>query len=673
MAQCFETRVEQYPNSVAVRTRDRALTYRELNQRANQIAHQIVSAIGTENVPVILLFQQGVDFLSAIFGALKAGKSYVPVDPDFPSDRNRYIIENSTASLVVTSTKSLDVVDELKSEQHQVLNIDELPDGTSQDNPNLSISPDAVAYIIYTSGSTGKPKGVFQSHRNLLHNAMNQINAFHLGVGDRMPLVHSCSVMGAVRVIYNALLSGTGLYPFDVKRQSIQELQKLLREEKITVFHSVATLFRHFSEIFTDTSLFSDLRLVILGGEAMYRKDVEFYKEKLPDTCLLATGLGSTEAGTIRILFLDKQTEVSMAQVPPGYAVDDVSVVLWDEAGREVPPGEFGEVTIESEYLALGYWQQEDRNAQTFAPVAENSRIRRFRTGDLGRFLPDGCLVHMGRKDFQVKIRGYRVDVAEVEMALNDTRLLEEVVVVGKMLTEQEMSLVAYVVPHEADRVSAPQLRHFVRQRLNNYMVPAAFVFLDALPQTPNGKLDRKALPTPQAEVHTLPKDFIEPRTPTEEKIAEIWQYLLKIERIGIHEDFFDLGGNSLLGAQFIAEFESELDCEISLALLAKHPTIAGIAEWLDQEDRETPSSQLITLQPHGQKAPLFLTYGVKGSILYLKSLARELDDDRPVYGLQAQGLDSQSPILESVEAIASANIEIIQSVFPKGPYYLGG
>ena len=669
----FERQAEQYRDALAIKKESKELTYGELNRFANRIAHSILEKIGDKNIPVALLFEQGINFLGAILGALKAGKCYVPIDPTFPEARNQYILDNSQAHLIVTNTENLEIAKNLACGQYRILNIDDLELSNHVHNPEINVSPDALAYIIYTSGSTGKPKGVFQNHRNLLHNAMNQINAFHLGIGDRMPLVHSCSVMGAVRVIYNALLSGTTLYPFDVKNQGLDELRKLLQLEKITVFHSVATLFRHFADIFQDVEAFASLRLVILGGEAMYRKDVDFYKQHFPDQCLLCTGLGSTEAGTTRIFMLNKQTEITTAQVPPGYAVHGLDVVLWDEAGQEVPIGEVGEIVIESQYLALGYWQQDETNLQTFAPITPGSPIRRFRTGDLGKLLPDGCLVHMGRKDFQVKIRGYRVDVAEVEMTLMDSGLLKEVVVVGQELIRDEISLVAYGVLHEPSKTAAKMLRRVVQQKLTDYMVPAAFVFLEALPLTPNGKVDRKALPIPDRDALAITADFVAPRTPLEQEIAKVWCHLLDLDQIGIHENFFDLGGHSLLAAQFFAEIEQFLGKHLPLALLTKAPTIAEIAELIESEDWSGAWSALVPLQPHGKLPPLFLSHGIHGNVLNLNDLAGELGLDQPVYGLQAQGLDGESSPLETIEAIAAHNVEVIRNVQSHGPYYLGG
>jgi amino acid adenylation domain-containing protein len=583
----FEKQADKYPDSIAVKDRSMQFTYLELNQFANQLARSIIAKIGTQEEPIILFLEQGAVFLAAIFGALKAGKCYVPVDPSFPEVRNSYILENSQAKLIVTNDVNFLAAQSLASDKYQVLNIDTIDSSTSIENLDLQVSPDALAYIIYTSGSTGKPKGVVQNHRNLLHNCMNQTNAFHLGVGDRMPLVHSCSVMGAVRVIYNALLNGVSLYPLDVKAEGLNALRNLLTDEKITVFHSVATLFRHFADIFSDADQFPDLRLVILGGEAMSRKDVELYKKQFPDNCLLCTGLGSTEAGTIRVFMLDKQTEIETSLVPPGYAVDDMEVLLLDEEGKEVEHGCVGEIVIRSPYLVLGYWHRPDLTEAAFLPDPEGGQRRIFRTGDMGYFLPDGCLVHAGRKDFQVKIRGNTVNISEIEMALLDYGFIKEAVVIGRENELGEMSLFAYIVPRQQPGPTASELRNFIAQRLPSYMIPSRFITLDALPQTANGKVNRLAFPEPERIAPEVINEFIAPRSPIEQMVADVWTNVLQLQKVGIHDNFLDIGGNSLLGMQIISRLRDTFQVNLSPQILFEAPTVADLADQVIQQNSE--------------------------------------------------------------------------------------
>jgi amino acid adenylation domain-containing protein len=678
ISQRFEKQVDRYPDVLAIADSEYRLTYNQLNQWANQIAHSILAQRGIDPEPVILLFEQGANFLAAIFGVLKTGKFYVPVDPTFPEPRNAYIVQNSQAQLIVTNRANRHVAEALAAGGCDVLEVDTISPHTPVDNPDLVVSPDALAYIIYTSGSTGHPKGVFQNHRNVLHNCRNQTNAFHLGVGDRMPLVHSCSVMGAVRVIYNALLNGVSLYPLDIKVEGLAGLRDLLLREKITVFHAVATLFRHCSEIFTGVDHFSHLRLVILGGEAMSRKDVELYQRYFPDHCLLCTGLGSTEAGTICIFMLDKQIEMTSSLVPPGYPVDGMEVLLLDETGNPVPQGEVGEIVVKSHYLALGYWQRSDLTEATFQPAPHGRGERLLRTGDMGYYLSDGCLVHVGRKDFQVKIRGYRVNVSEIEMALMDSGLLKEVVVVGREDVPGEMYLVAYLVPRQQPAPSVRELRQFLAQKVPGYMIPAVFVQLEALPLTPNGKVDRLGLPPATIADLTSEATYVTARTPLEAQLADIWISVLQLDRVGIQDNFFDLGGNSLLAIQIFAQIEAVFQQRVPLAILFQAPTISQLAMVLQEQSYAQAWSPLVEIQTGGSKPPLFCMHGGGFNVLIYRNLAQNLGPDYPVYGLQAQGLngDPTQPIpdiRDLLEDLAADYIQEIRRVQPHGPYFLAG
>ena len=610
----IEKQVAKHPNHLAVKEKDYSLTYNEFNRSANRIAHAILNAQSIREKPIILLFKQGINFLVSVFGVLKTGNFYVPIDPSFPKIRNSYILADSQATLIVTNSENLPIAENLALENCDILNIDSISGDASEDNLELVISPDALAYLIYTSGSTGKPKGVFQNNRNLLHNAMNQINTFHLGKGDRMPLVYSCSVMGAVRGSFSALLSGMSLYPIDVKLEGFDVLRTLITEERITVFHSVATLFRHFVDNITDSDLFPDLRLLILGGEAMNRKDVELYKQHFPQNCLLCTGLGSTEAGTISLFMLDKQTEITSSLVPPGYTVEGVEILLMDGEGKEVEVGSVGEIVVKSKYLALGYWRQPDLTEKLFSRCPENSPERLFQTGDMGRFLPDGCLVHVGRKDFQVKIRGYRVNLSEIELALMDYRFLKETVVVGYEDSRGEMFLVAYLVFRQKPGPTVSELRIFLCQKLPDYMIPSRFVFLDSLPLTANGKVDRLALPTMEAPSIQLEPHFVLPSSPTEEILANIWTDVLGTEQVSIHDNFFELGGHSLLATQVISRCRQAFKVEILLQSLFENPTIATFAQTIAKYQNQNVNLseyQTISLRKNHDSAPLSYTQEV--------------------------------------------------------------
>lgn len=678
--------VERYPDKIAVKSRTATLTYAELDKLSNRVARMVGDKQGDGVEPIGILTQQGAGFISTIMSVLKLGKIYVPLDPDYPRQRLTQIIEDAKMKALLTNSKNMALAEELAPPGCQLINIEEVDESISSDKLELSIPPETPAYIIYTSGSTGRPKGVFQNHRNILHNARNQINAMKISAGDRMTMFYSPSVMGGVRCIYNALLNGAGLYTFDVREEGLVNLADWLESEEITVYHSVATLFRHFTSVLTGTQLFPKLRLVVLGGEAVAVKDVELYKQYFNSTCILHTGLGSTEAGTIRQDNINKDTQIEGTRVPLGYAAEDMEVLLVDDTGREVEPGQVGEMWIRSEYLALGYWQNHSKTAAAFIQDPEGSTRRIYRSGDLGKLLSDGRLVHQGRKDFQVKIRGFRVELPEIERALLDHETVKEAVVVGKEDTSGEQSLVAYIVPvsmpdrfpyqrdlqvqlrektinlkiedisHESigvigitsifgegqevrlhlqlpgetnkcdfagkvvwvqeprariefqlspdektqvdrsiqylceaegyfkflQRTIVGNLRNHLKQVLPDYMVPGAFVLLESLPLTANGKINRLALPEPDDLHPELAENFVAPRTEVEQELAEIWGQVLGLEKVGVEHNFFELGGHSLLATKVMSRLQESFGVKLPMTTLFELPTVAALGDRLE-------------------------------------------------------------------------------------------
>jgi acyl-coenzyme A synthetase/AMP-(fatty) acid ligase/acyl carrier protein len=379
-------------------------------------------------------------------------------------------------------------------------------------------------------------------------------------------------------------LNGATLYPLDVKSEGLTGLLNLLIEDEITVYHSVTTLFRYLANTLTGVEKFPKLRLIILGGEPVLRREVTLYEKYFSSDCLLSTGLGSTETGTARVFLIDKKTEVNSNMMPPlGYEVEDKDILLLDDAGAEVDLGDIGEIAVKSRYLALGYWQNPTLTQAAFVPEPAGGSERIYRTGDLGRMLPDGCLVHLGRKDFQVKIRGYRIELAEIEMALIDTGTLKEAIVLAREDSFGEKRLIAYVVPNQA-APSIQELYSFLIERLPDYMLPSTFVFLDTLPLTPGGKVDRRALPAPDKTRPDLKTTFVAPSTPVEKRLAGIWAEVLNKEPVGIHDNFFELGGNSLLATQVISRISDALSVALPRRSLFETPTLAGLADQITQQ-----------------------------------------------------------------------------------------
>ncbi len=579
----FEQQVASHTGRIAVRTHDNTqATYDELNRAANRVANSILTLRGDNAEPVVLLLEQGIASIMGVIGVLKAGKFFVQLEPSNPPARNMHILQDSEAGLIVTNERNIDLAKDLAHGKLQVLNLDEIDANVHDRNPGLPVSPDALADILYTSGSTGQPKGVVQNHRNVLHNVMRHTNAFCIGPDDRQTLLYPGGPYGGVRDMFDALLNGAALHVFPVKQEGVPDLARWLKQEEITIYCSVATVFRQLVATLTGTERFPKLRLIKLGGEATYSRDVAMYQANFSDGCIMHCGLGATETGVVRNYFVDKNTKIAGRKVPLGYPAEDMEVLLFDEAGQNVGPGHVAEIAIRSRYIALGYWRQPELSRAVFIPDPEGGERRIYRTGDLGYLDPNGVLEHRGRKDQQVKIRGNRVEVTEIEIALLEMDVIKEAVVVSRQESFGDDRLVAYLVPTRRPAPTVSTIRRTVAQKLADYMVPSTFVLLDALPLLPNGKIDRSRLPVPAPCRPDLDTPFSPPDTTTEETLVPIWGEILGFGDIGTHDNFFELGGHSVMAVRILSRVREAFKVDIPLQTLFQKPTAAEFATAID-------------------------------------------------------------------------------------------
>jgi amino acid adenylation domain-containing protein len=670
----FEQLVRACPDHLAVRFRNRKLTYSELNHAANRVAQAITALQEKIGEIVALLFDPDVEMVVGLLGALKASKIWVPLDPSYPRNRLNYIMADTQASLILTNNNNVLLAKELAAQQAVVINLDQIIGNGAFNNSARSNPPSSPAFILYTSGSTGKPKGVVHSHRNLLHLIMLQTNCLRIHPGDRQALLGNYNHIGGLTDIFRALLNGATLMPFNLREAGAGNLADWLIKEKITLYHSVPTLFRHFVDALNGTEMFPDLRSIHLGGETVTTRDVSLYKKLFSPECVLLHNVGCTEVSTYRQHLITKETEITGTIVPAGYPVDGREVLILDDLGNEMGCDEIGEIAIRSQYLALAYWRKPELTAEAFLPTLGENDERLYLTGDLGRLAPDGCLVHLGRKDSQVKIGGYRVEVSEIEEALLNLDKIQEAAVVVREDRSEDRRLVAYLVSSVKPAPTIRDLRRALAEKLPEYMVPSAFLFLKALPLNQAGKMDRRALPAPDGTRPELEKPFAAIRTPLEEKLAKIWAEVLGLDEVGIHDDFFALGGHSLLAIRLLAHIQKTFGRIFPLTILLQASTIEKLAEIIDREDGfEGASTTLVAIQPNGSKPPFFCAPGRDGNNLQYRELALCLGPDQPFYGLQAPGLDGIQTPLTRIEDIASDYIKGIRTRQPEGPYFLGG
>jgi amino acid adenylation domain-containing protein len=578
----FERVAQHGPDRLAIKMGDRRLTYGELNRHANRIACAIKDKLGSEVEPIALLFEHGIDAVAAILGALKAGKFFVALDVSVQRQRNNHILEDLLARSILTDNRSSSLVPALTHREPVLINIDAIDESCTGDDLGSSVASKNLAMIQYSSGSTGEPKGVVQTHENILHSVLLHSRRAQICPEDRLTLLHSLSAAAAYGQLFTALLNGASLFPFDVRSLGVHQLAQWLREEKITVYHSTPVVFRQLGDVVSEQSKLVSLRLIHLGGAPITRSDFDVYRQISSPGALLEIGMGSAEGGGICSAQVNHSFSFPKEGSPIGYPRHDKKILLLDDNGREVKAGEAGEIAVKSRHLKPGYWRKPELSRASYSSDPSGGEERVYRTGDLGRMMPDGFFVFLGRKDLMVKIRGFTVQIGEIENTLLNHQEVKSAAVVAWDKEPGEKYLAAYVVVRSGQRLSTSALQEFLRAKLPEYMVPSAFVFLQRLPQT-NGKIDRRALPLPDRTRPNLDQPYAPPKSITEQRLAVIWEEVLDVRPIGIHDNFFDLGGHSLAATRVVSQVIKTFQLELPLQLLFRSPTVAEMAAVITQ------------------------------------------------------------------------------------------
>lgn len=584
----FEEQARNTPDAVAVSCQGNQLTYAELNQRANQLAHYLIRLGVGPNLLVALCFERSLDMIVSILAVLKAGGAYLPLDPACPEERLNFILTDAAAPVLLTDEKGVGLAKSPTISVSLTANAASIA-FESVKNPVCDGTPDDLAYVIYTSGSTGQPKGVLVTHQNVIRLFTETESWFGFDANDVWSLFHSYAFDFSVWEIWGALLYGgkLAIVPFYVSR-SPNDFYQFLAQERITILSQTPSAFRQLirAEASSDTRQDLDLRCVIFGGEALELQSLKPWFERHGDRKpRLINMYGITET-TVHVTYrpiqqadLDKNCG-SVIGVP----IPDLQLHLLDQNLNSVPAGVAGEIFVGGAGVARGYLNRPELTAERFIPDPFTSKAgaRLYRSGDLARRHPNGELEYLGRIDEQVKIRGFRIEIGEIQAALNRHPAVRESAVIASDAANAEKRLIAYVVIDRA--VSVTDLRHFLGRTLPDYMVPSSFEFLESLPLTTNGKLDRKALPFPEQARPTIETKFIAPGTPIETALATIWSELFHLERVGTADNFFELGGHSLIAVQMMIRIREQLGVELPLQVLSETPTIASLAEAIVQQ-----------------------------------------------------------------------------------------
>ena len=672
--QLFERQVDERPEAVALVCEQQQVSYRELDERANQLGHYLKrEGVGPDTVVAVCL-ERTIEMVVTLLGILKAGGAYLPLDASYPAERLRYMLADSEAKLLLTETKS----GELFGESQGALYVDRLAEqmtGESRERMQTAVEGDQLAYVIYTSGSTGQPKGVMVTQRGLVNYLHWATQAYGLSGEAKQrhgaALHSSISFDLSITSLWAPLVAGESVV-LVAEKHGLEGLLKTVQEQgpfgliKLTPSHLVLLNGQLEGE-----ELRRSAEVVVLGGEGLVSEQIGVWRDQASQTRLI-NEYGPTET-VVGCCVYEVQAETSRAgAVPIGRPIANTQLFVLDRSLEPVPVGVVGELYIGGAGLARGYLRRPELTAEKFVPhpFAEDG-ARLYRTGDLARYMPDGNIDFLGRVDEQVKIRGYRIELGEIESVLRTSEDVKDAVVVVEE-NAGEKRLIGYVVAEAGVALQAERLRAQLREQLPDYMVPPVFMELEKLPLTANGKVDRRALPALGVLKPDRTRTFIAPRSTLEIVLVKIWEELLGIAPIGITDNFFALGGSSILAVRMIALIEKQIGKDIPLNTLFKGATIEHLAQVVSEDDGPQPWSPLVPIQPLGSRLPFFCVHAVGGRVLSFYHLARHLGQDQPFYGIQAPPLievEDQS----TIEQMAAQYVEAVRVFQPVGPYLLGG
>ena len=662
-----EAHAVQYPTAIALRFNSQHLSYADLNQRANQLAHFLIHKGIRPGDRVAVCIQPSLEIAVCLLGILKAGGIYVPLDSTHPIGRLAVILDDTDATVLLTQTPLLSSL----PQTIETICLDREWDSIRPfptDNPNLELLLDQTAYIIYTSGTTGTPKGVAASHRNLVNYILATQDRLGFDRHDVMPAIARFTFSISLFELLSPLVAGGTLVILE--REHILDFERLTQTlEQLTMLHTVPSLMRQLLIYIQDNRLdltkFHHLKHVLTGGDTVTPDLLETLKNVFQNATV-AVLYGCSEVSSLCATYpVPRNHAITQSRV--GKPFNNVSLRVYDADQNLVPIAVAGEIYVGGAGVTNGYLNREDLTQEKFVTI-DGQRF--YRTGDLGRFDPDGNLEFLGRADFQIKLRGIRIELGDIEAALRRAPSVSEGVVMAHPLADGEKSLVAYLVLQQPNS-TIEQIRQFLQANLPNYMVPAAFVVLDEMPLNHNRKVDRRALPLPTAANIVSLKALVSPSNEWEQQLTEIWEAVLGVHPIGVTDRFIDLGGHSLLATQIVHRIEQTYQRKLPVIAFFQAPTIREQAILLQQD--AIAVSSIVPIQPKGSKSPLFGIHVMGRGFEFYVPLAKHLGEDQPLYGLTSQMLDDEEMPPNDVRALATHYVQNLRTLQPNGPYQLVG
>ncbi len=676
MHELFEAQAERTPDALALEHGNERLSYRELNERSNQLAHYLRGVGAGPDTPVGICLPPTIPFVVTLLAVLKSGGACLPLDPAYPTDRLQFMLEDAKVPVLVTNEALRTRLERPGTRTVCVDSQREEIASQIRSNPDSRVNAESLAYVIYTSGSTGTPRGVLLPHAGLVNHGLVSVQLYGLTPSDRVLQFSSISFDIAIEEIWPTFMAGgtVVLRPTDFSLAAADFLH-CAREHGVTVFDLPTAYWHELVQALVEGAgkLPEGLRLVIVGGEKASAPLLKTWRAHTNASVRWINTYGPTEASVIATAYEPAAGEVP-DPLPIGKPISNVRTYILDGNLQPVPAGVEGELHIGGVGVARGYLNRPELTKEKFVPdpFSSDPGARMYKTGDLARYHANGEIEFLGRRDFQVKIRGFRVEPGEIEAALARHSAIGSVTVIAKESGTNSKQLVACFVPAPGQTPAIAELREFLKNQLPDYMVPSEFVRLKESPLTPNGKVDRKALAALAPEKESA-SDCVAPSGPVESRLTAIWEEILGRHPVGVRDNFFELGGHSLFALRLVRRIERAFERTLPLAALFEAPTIEQLAVVLNQQDSTVGTSLLVPIQPQGNRPVFFCVHGLGGAVLRFQELARHMAPDRPFYGIQPQGINGDAPVLDDVKQMAARYIRELRKFQPEGPYYIGG
>ena len=614
--------------------------------------------------------ERSLEMLVGLLGILKAGGAYVPLDPEYPRERLAYMLNDSQVQVLLTQA---DLLASLPDHQ-QIICLDTdwlFISSQTQSNPISGAISSNLAYVIYTSGSTGMPKGTAIIHQGVVNYLSWATQAYRVSEGTGAPVQSSLAFDATITSLFSPLLVGQKVVLLPQTQEIAALSAVLISESDFSLVKLTPAHLQLLAQLLPPQIIDQPTKALVIGGEALLGKNLAFWHNYAPNTRLF-NEYGPTETVVGCCVYEVTHTTSLSESILIGRPIANTQLYILDQFAQPVPIGVPGELYIGGDGLARGYLNRPELTQEKFIPnpFSDHPSQRLYKTGDLARYLIDGNIEYLGRIDNQVKIRGFRIELGEIEAVLNAHPQIQQTVVITTEDIPGDKRLVAYVVKSD-ESLTNKQIRDFLKQQLPEYMLPSTFVTLDTIPLTPNGKIDKKALPIPDGMAQET--TYIAPRTTIELQLTQIWSSVINITPVGVQDNFFELGGHSLLAVSLMSQIQKHFQVNLPLATLFQSPTIEQLAHLLNSSTNSLLRSALVPIKSNGNQPPLFCIHPGGGNVLCYQHLAYYLNSEQPFYGLQSVGLNPQNEPHTSIEQMATYYIQELQTIQPHGPYFLSG